>query len=442
MSALLTLYIIIPLIKYYKLGSIITHKKAAEIIGEHFNEVKDKLINTLELYEQSNNASEHHELIEASINQKIADIKTIPFVKAIDLNKNKKYIKYVIAPIIITVIILIISPGFIEKGTERLINYNTQFEKPAPFKFILKNKKLSINQGENLTISLNIEGNELPQDVYLHLEESIYKLDKKDLSNFEYQLQNLQANSSFYFSAAGYNSKSFNLEIIAKPIVSAFSIDINYPDYTGRKDERVKNIGDLTIPEGSILSWNFNTQNLNELFFKLDKESILLRAEKDILSYARKIKNSSNYSIIPVHPKKLNVDTLKYFIGVIKDQNPSIVVEQTRDSVNTKRFYFSGIINDDYGFNKLLFITKQKTGEIKLVNVPIQKTSNSQRFYHYWEVGPSTLEDVDYYFEVYDNDGVNGSKKTRSQIMRFELPTEKEINKELNKNSEQLKDQL
>ena len=139
----------------------------------------------------------------------------------------------------------------------RLINYNTQFEKPSPFKFILKNKNLSINQGEDLTISLKIEGDELPQDVYLHIEESIYKLDKKDISNFEYQLQNLQANSSFYFSAAGYNSKSYNLEIIAKPIVCAFSIDINYPDYTGRKDEAKATFQELmSIIQKSPQSFN------------------------------------------------------------------------------------------------------------------------------------------------------------------------------------------
>lgn len=442
LASLLFLYIITPLVKYYKLGAIISHKKAAEIIGIHFQEVKDKLINTLELYEQALTQSEHHELIEASINQKISEIKTIPFVKAIDLNKNKKYIKYVIIPFSIIIIILIISPGFIKRGSERLIKYDTQFEKPAPFKFILNNKNLIINQGDNLNISLHIDGNELPQDVYLHLEESIYKLDKKDISNFEYQLQNLQANSTFYFSAAGYNSKSYNIEIIAKPIVSSFNIDINYPDYTGRKDENVKNIGDLTIPEGSILSWNFNTQNLNELYFNLENESVLLKAEKDRLSYARKIKKSSNYSIIPLHPKKLTVDTLKYFIDVIKDQNPSIILEQTRDSFNTKRFYFSGVISDDYGFSKLLFITKQKNGEIKLTNVPIQKSNNSQRFYHYWEVQATAIDDIDYYFEVYDNDAVNGSKKTRSQIMRFELPSEKEVKKELDKNSDQLKNQL
>lgn len=439
---LLIIYIIIPLVKFYKLGPVISHKKAAEIIGYHFSEVKDKLINILELHEQSSHNTEHYDLILAGINQKIADIKTIPFVKAIDFNKNKRYLKYVLIPFLFIVSLFVISPSFIQSGSERLIKYNTQFEKPAPFNFVLNNKTLSINQGDNILISLSINGNELPQDVYLHLEESVYKLEKKDVSNFEYQLQNIQANSQFYFSAAGYDSKSYQIEVIEKPIISSFYIDINYPDYTGRKDERLKNVGDLSIPEGSIISWNFNTQNLNELYFNLDKESILLRAEKDLLSYAKKIKNSSNYSIIPIHPKKLNVDTLKYFIDVTKDQNPSIVVEQTRDSMNTKRFYFSGVINDDYGFNKLLFIYKQKSGDLKITNVPIQKTISSQRFYHYWEVDAITISDVDYYFEVYDNDAVNGSKKTRSQIMRFELPTEKEIKNEINKNSELLKDQL
>jgi hypothetical protein len=442
LSALLIIYILIPLVKYYKLGPVISHKKAAEIIGYHFSEVKDKLINILDLHEQSSQNKEHYDLIMAGINQKITDIKTIPFVKAIDFSKNKRYLKYVLIPFLFIVSIFIISPSFIESGSERLINYNTQFEKPAPFNFVLNNKNLSINQGDNILISLSISGNELPQDVYLHLEESVYKLEKKDVSNFEYQLQNIQANSQFYFSAAGYDSKTYQLEVIEKPIISSFFVDINYPDYTGRKDERLKNVGDISIPEGSIVSWNFNTQNLHELYFNLDKESILLRAEKDLLNYSRRIKNSSNYSIIPIHPKKLNVDTLKYFIDVTKDQSPSIVVEQTRDSINTKRFYFSGVINDDYGFNKLLFIYKQKSGDLKITNVPIQKSINSQRFYHYWEVDASTISDVDYYFEVYDNDAVNGSKKTRSQIMRFELPTAKEINKEVNKNSEQLKDQL
>jgi len=42
-------FIIIPLSKLYRFGKIINHNQAAEIIGNHFEEVKDKLLNVLQL---------------------------------------------------------------------------------------------------------------------------------------------------------------------------------------------------------------------------------------------------------------------------------------------------------------------------------------------------------------------------------------------------------
>ncbi|HSY76420.1 MAG TPA: DUF4175 domain-containing protein, partial [Bacteroidia bacterium] len=38
-------FLVTPLLHYYKLGKIISYEQAAQIIGTHFTEVKDKLIN-------------------------------------------------------------------------------------------------------------------------------------------------------------------------------------------------------------------------------------------------------------------------------------------------------------------------------------------------------------------------------------------------------------
>src|ERR1700726_922175 len=38
-----------PLLAWLKLGKSLTHQQAAEIIGKHFNDVNDKLLNTLQL---------------------------------------------------------------------------------------------------------------------------------------------------------------------------------------------------------------------------------------------------------------------------------------------------------------------------------------------------------------------------------------------------------
>jgi hypothetical protein len=83
-------WVIIPTVRYFKLGSIISTKDAAIIIGKHFSEIDDRLLNILELKElvTPQNAS----LIEAGIQQKTDQIKPIAFTNAINLKFNNKYL--------------------------------------------------------------------------------------------------------------------------------------------------------------------------------------------------------------------------------------------------------------------------------------------------------------------------------------------------------------
>lgn len=84
----LVVYVAKPLLAFFKLGNVINHQQASEIIGSHFPNVKDKLLNTLQLKSMSVSA-ENNSLIEASINQKIEQLKPIPFASAINLSENK-----------------------------------------------------------------------------------------------------------------------------------------------------------------------------------------------------------------------------------------------------------------------------------------------------------------------------------------------------------------
>jgi len=118
---IVSLFIITPLLKYFKLGKQINHDKAANIIGEHFSDVNDKLLNVLQLKRQ-NSGSTSQDLINASINQKTESIKLVPFKSAIDLSGNKKYLKYALPPAMILLGIMLASPTLITKSTHRLIN--------------------------------------------------------------------------------------------------------------------------------------------------------------------------------------------------------------------------------------------------------------------------------------------------------------------------------
>ena len=44
--AIIGLYVIIPLLKLFKVGKTLNYKQASTLVGSHFPEIKDKLLNT------------------------------------------------------------------------------------------------------------------------------------------------------------------------------------------------------------------------------------------------------------------------------------------------------------------------------------------------------------------------------------------------------------
>ena len=60
---ILTRWIILPSMAYMRLGKTIDHEQASAIIGDHFGDVKDKLINTLQLKKLAESSSAHLALI-------------------------------------------------------------------------------------------------------------------------------------------------------------------------------------------------------------------------------------------------------------------------------------------------------------------------------------------------------------------------------------------
>ena len=133
-------FLVIPLLHQYRLGKVISHEQAADIIGRHFAAVKDKLLNILQLKKLE--SLDDYSLVNASINQKINELKPVTFTNAIDLRQNRRYVKYMLPPLFLFLFIIIAAPRIITEGTKRLYHNNTTFEKEAPFHFVIKNKNL------------------------------------------------------------------------------------------------------------------------------------------------------------------------------------------------------------------------------------------------------------------------------------------------------------
>ena len=211
---ILTWFLIIRhLVNYLKLGHIIGYEKASEIIGNHFPEVKDKLLNTLQLKKQSDENPNQSALINASIDQRIAALKPIPFVSAIKISDNKKYLRYALLPLATVIVIAFAAPSILTDGSERFINHNRFFKKKAPFEFNIINKSLNGVQGDDFELAVKLSGNQIPEEIFLEDGINTFKLDKKDIIHFSYQFKNIQQNKKFRLIAGEFSSDEFELVV-------------------------------------------------------------------------------------------------------------------------------------------------------------------------------------------------------------------------------------
>ncbi|MBK8471203.1 MAG: DUF4175 family protein [Sphingobacteriales bacterium] len=464
--------IVLPLLHYFRLGNIISHEQAAQVIGSHFGNVKDKLLNVLQLKHQADSLSDKS-LIEASINQKIDDIKLVPFSAAINLAKNRQYAKYALIPIGVLLLLLLGAPNIIREGTKRLINNDREFEREAPFKFQLTSDTLEVVQYEDLDVTVKVTGSILPAEAFVHINNFPYKLKKTAPDEFSYRFAKLQKDVNFYFEANGFRSDDYTITVIPKPTMLAFEAQMDYPDYTGRKDETLKNSGDMIVPAGTRITWKFEAQHTDAVKVDFGSGAQNIERQDDThFSITKRIFKDTHYTVTLGSERIPMADSISYQISAIADAYPAISAEEKRDSNDRKTLYFLGDASDDYGIKSLYFkyrVGKQTDNPSTSTapNAPINNLSMSDAnnndanytslpisgaagrsvatFTHTWDLTRLNLQPGDkltYFFEVWDNDGVNGSKFARSQMMTYEIPSIKQLDKMVAEQNNQLKNDL
>ncbi len=447
-----TKWIALPLLHYFRLGRLISHEEAARIIGTHFTDVQDKLLNVLQLKSQSLNYSDRS-LIDASIAQKSMELHPVPFIQAVDLQRNRKYLHYAIAPLFLLLSLLVFAPGMIKKPTQRLIQINKDFEKEAPFRFAIDASSLKVEQNGNYTLHVRTEGSAMPAEVFVDADHYQYKLRKEGPEEFSYTFSNVQKDLPFTLFSGDVRSQEYLLQVMMKPLIESFEVHLEYPAYTGKKAETLNNLGDLLIPTGTKVHWNFKAAFTKSMLMRLEAESspvpLTQRGESEF-QYTAKFTKSGSYTLFLNNLDMTRTDSVNYQVQLIEDQFPQIQVETFSDSTDYKMSYFSGELSDDYGIRNLSFNYQINTADGKVKeskSIPVP-TSNPGKFSNFryvfnaadYDVKPG--EAINYYFEVWDNDAVNGSKSARSQIQQYREASAEELAMMESKNNEDIKDNL
>lgn len=428
-SGLLILQFIgIPLLKMFHVLKPIDLKATTKIIQNHFSGIEDRLLNIIELNDLPQNQYSN-ELILASIDQKIEQLKVFDFNEAIQFKNVKYVIIYLLISVLISLGIFISNKNVFIESTNRLVHFNTTFVKPAPFTFKLENTELQVKKGDSYLIKVLVEGEEIPEIVYINIEGNNYLMKTSSAGFFEFEMVSVINQVKFYFTDLKFNSEKYDLKLLPKPGITQFKTIITPPAYTALQSQVLDNIGDLQIPNGTKVEWNFNGIDIDSVFVMI-QDSVKSKAINTNGNFilSSNIYKSTNYNVYIQNAVTQPELALSYSIEVIPDLFPEIEVMQMMDSLQLTRYYFKGIIGDDYGFSNLRFHFNIDNSD-STIAIPFVRLLTGQEFYFAFDFMDlkHTEGIVSYYFSVTDNDAINNYKTTTSDNFTFQFPNRNEI---------------
>jgi len=424
-------FITIPVYKLIGFRKSMTYEQAAAIIGTHFPEVSDKLLNTLQLHALGQTKQfAGSELLKASIEKKIKAFKPISFKSAIDLKKNLKFLRIGLIPVLLLMGLLWLFPSFIREPSGRLVRYNESFSRPAPFEFVIVNTKLSALQQDDYQLIVRVIGESLPAGVSILTDEFSYPMTRLAPNEFQYDFKHLQHDIEFKLAGGGVTSKGYRLIVWPKPSLSAYTASIDFPAYTRKPSETIRDIARFAVPQGSRIAWSFYAVNADSMLVGEGETEKLLVVSNGLAIEKMDIMQTRDFSVSPWNKYVKTSQAMDFQVEAISDEYPQIQANIAAEERGGRDRFFSGMIQDDYGFTQLTFnyqienAALSEASDVFVVPIVIDRNIIQQTFFYFFSVDSVNAQSGDrisYYFEVWDNDGVQGAKSRKSGVFTYEV---------------------
>ena len=425
-SIIFIFYFIIPSINLIRFRKKMSDKEAAVIIGKFFPEIKDKLLNTLQLTDEISNNSDN-ELLLATIEQRTKNLQTFKFSDAVNLKENYKYLKIFGISSTLLIALIIFFPDFSKKPTERIINYDKFYEKPLPFQVNLQAKEIEVTQGEDLEFKIYVTGEKIPESFYVKTSVGTRMMSKISVNEFCYIFNNIYQSETFQITGGEYVSPEIHIIVNPSPTILNYDTELTFPKYINRKSETLSGKTRIVVPQGTEVKFTFHTKHVEAMNVLHDSTNHVLQSESSDYIYSFKASHSSKFYVNISNKWSESHNPIPFTVEVIPDAYPEIQVQIFNENFS-KQTYYSGLIADDYGFTKLLyhFEVENKPNQSFTKRIDINKKETRTSFYYSIDLDTLTTypgDEIKSYFEIWDNDGINGAKSRRSELFHLSIPT-------------------
>lgn len=307
-----------------------------------------------------------------------------------------------------------------------LLNYREVYNPRFNVDFKLLNPVLEVEYGKPFRLKLQVRSDYLSvENVFVCFGGGEFLMNKTD-SVFLYDFDVVNNDIGFYFKTEGIQSKMFKIHVLPVPEVLSYRVTVTPPAYTGLKPEVYKDAVDFRVLYGSVVRFDAQFSEVDSLFLKFEDQIAHVPFKSaSRIDFTKNIVSSGDYSFLGTNKDFSRRELINFHIHCIPDLYPGIQISEMQDSLNPSLYYFYGIITDDYGFSNLRFNYSLNGKNPTVMPINISRNLNTQEFYFefdFSEFAGMEKSQIQYFFEVFDNDVLSGPKSTRSDTRNFLVP--------------------
>lgn len=474
-----------PLAQKFGLQPRISDDTLASRIGKHFTEVEDKLLNVFQLGREFASAgTTTSRFAEAAFVGTYGSVRHLDFTQILDEKPLRRTMILFFSSLLFGIGIFMGFRGELYGAGERLVNYSSFYQKPAPFVFDVKPGSTKILRGESIKLTITTTGEQL-QKLNLHLREvGAKEFDKLELTGylnergkmeFTYELR-IQQNTEYYAEAREIVSDEFTVTVQDRPIIRSLRATVTPPSYTREQSRTLdENLGDITGLTGTTLSLNIlSSKELRSAKLVFSEEPEADTSQPTTTSKPKKteyafsvsgfeargsivLRRSGSYHIELLDTDSISSERpIEYTVTLSRDEEPAVALldpGERADIPGNMRLSMLAKIHDDFGFSKLRLgyrITKSKyvpeEKEYTWFDLPLSDYHTQDLEVPYlWNLAKIDLSPEDelaYILEVADNDVITGPKKVRTSEFSLRFPSVEEIFKRAEEQSDNIEKNL
>jgi hypothetical protein len=424
---LLYRYIAVPLLYLFKIRDGIDNRVASQLIGKHFPNVDDKLLNLLELSENQKKS----DLLMASIEQRASNLGPVPFAEAVNFKESYRYAKYILIPVVLFAFIWITGDivSFFNSH-QRVMHYDMAYERPAPFSFQVMNSSLEVLDNQPLIVQVKTVGDVRPDNVQMVVNGEELLMQRKG-EFYEYRFEAPVQETNFYLTANGWNSRSYSISSYRTPTLVDFVLELEYPKYLNLIPEVITGTGNAEVPEGTKATWKIQGDHVDDIRMIASDSTLSFDKEDNLFTNSKRLYKDFDYELSTSNNKVQDFEILAYRLNVIKDEKATVQVNQVLDSLNPNQAYFAGQAADDHGLKEIRLVSYPSDDINDVQRISLESPStNVYQFYYTFPSGLKLEAGKKYklYFEVIDNDGIRDGKVTKSPVFDASLYDDNELN--------------